>query len=63
MKHTVVRSEDIWFVPGNVELFYTNVETEDTCDRLGLALSAEYGTHAVDHTKFPDLLEVVMFAN
>jgi len=63
LKHTIVRSEDTWLVTGDVESFYTNVETKDTCDHIGLALSAEYSTNGIDHERIPDLLEVVMFAN
>jgi hypothetical protein len=63
MNHTVVRSNNVWLVTGDVESFYTNVETRDTYEKLSTFLTAEYSTNGIDHTKIPDLLEVVMFAN
>ena len=63
MEHTVVRSDKTWLVTGDVESFYTNVETQDTYEKLSTFLTDEYSTNGIDHTKIPDLLEVVMFAN
>jgi len=62
-KQTVVRSNDIWLVSGDVESFYTNVETRDTYEKLSMFLTDEFSNNGIDHTKIPDLLEVVMFCN
>lgn len=63
MKHTIVRSDKTWLVTGDVESFYTNVETEKTYEILSTVLTEEFSTNGIDHTTIPGLLEVVMAAN
>jgi hypothetical protein len=60
---TIVRSDSTWLVTGDVESFYTNVETTSTIDHLRVALEGLPVNGGVDPRHVPDLLQVVMACN
>lgn len=63
LEQTVVRSDSTWLVTGDVESFYTNVETQTTIEQLAVVLTDEFSTNGIVHEAIPALLEVVMSVN
>lgn len=62
-KHTIVRTDDTWIVTGDLESFYTNVNTKETIDLLLPILAPRGVLNGVDQSTIPHLLEVVMACN
>ena len=62
-KKTVVRSDNVWLVTGDVEAFYTNVSVADTIDQIEVLLQGRSPYNGVDCTNIAALLQVVMFCN
>lgn len=62
-KHTIVRGDSTWIVTGDVESFYTNVNTQETIGKLIPLLSGQGTHHGIDYDCIPLLLEVIMACN
>jgi len=60
---TITRSDSIWIVTGDVESFYTNVNTAETVELIHTALSGLDSSHGIDHHYIRHLLDVVMLCN
>jgi translation initiation factor IF-1 len=60
---TITRSDRIWIVTGDVESFYTNVNTAETTELIHTALSGLDSSHGIDHNYVLHLLQVVMLCN
>lgn len=62
-QHTILRTEEVWLVTGDVESFYTNVSVASTIDSLRQAMHSMESKGGVDMTAIADLAEVVMATN
>ena len=62
-KHTILRTEEVWLVTGDVESFYTNVSVASTIDTLRQAMHSVESQGGVDMAAIADLAEVVMSTN
>lgn len=62
-KETILRTEQIWLVTGDVTSFYTNVSVTDTIDRLKKDLLSVENDNGIPPAAVPLLLEAVMGAN
>lgn len=62
-KHTILRTQDVWIVTGDVESFYTNVNVEATLNGIRHELQGFPSEAGVDMQAIADLAQVVMFTN
>ena len=62
-RKTIIRSEEIWLVTGDVEAFYTNVNLPSTIDSVRKSAYGNPVLDGADKTTIASLLEVVMHAN
>jgi hypothetical protein len=62
-KHTISRSDNVWLITGDVESFYTNVNTTETIAQLRPAMAHRNVEQGIKPNLIPDLLEVVMACN